>query len=126
MAAFVTAENCDAASFTLCNPDVQLPVFCSRELEGAQASYFIYSYILFCPPKNALNIGLEDYYKYYYFLYWYLNFRSSFKGTRTVSPPKSRGVELIFNGGHISLAVAFKGRNVILGLCKCNYSLIVK
>ena len=25
--------------------------------------------------------------------------------------------------GHISLEVAFKGPNVILGLCKCNYSL---
>ena len=34
-----------------------------------------------------------------------------------------RGVKLIFTGGHISLAVAFKGPNVILGLCKCNYSL---
>ena len=29
-------------------------------------------------------------------------------------------------GGHISLMVAFKGPNVILGLCKCNYSLTVK
>ena len=29
-------------------------------------------------------------------------------------------------GGHISLAVAFKGPNVILGLYKCNYSLTVK
>ena len=34
-----------------------------------------------------------------------------------------RGVELIFTGGHISLVVAFKGLNVILGLYKCNYSL---
>ena len=34
-----------------------------------------------------------------------------------------RGVKLIFTGGHISLAVAFKGPNVILGLYKCNYSL---
>ena len=39
----------------------------------------------------------------------------------TVSP--RRGVKLIFTGGHISLMVAFKGPNVILGLCKCNYSL---
>ena len=38
----------------------------------------------------------------------------------------SRGVKLIFTGGHISLAVAFKGMNVILGLYKCNYSLTVK
>ena len=38
----------------------------------------------------------------------------------------SRGVKLIFTGGHISLAVAFKGPNVILGLYKCNYSLTVK
>ena len=37
-----------------------------------------------------------------------------------------RGVKLIFTGGHISLEVAFKGPNVILGLYKCNYSLIVK
>ena len=35
----------------------------------------------------------------------------------------SRGVKLIFTGGHISLAVAFKGPNVILGLYTCNYSL---
>ena len=34
-----------------------------------------------------------------------------------------RGVKLIFTRGHISLVVAFKGMNVILGLCKCNYSL---
>ena len=36
-----------------------------------------------------------------------------------------RGVRLIFTRGHISLAVAFKGPNVILGLYKCNYSLPV-
>ena len=35
----------------------------------------------------------------------------------------SRGVNLIFTGGHSSLAVAFKGPSVILGLYKCNYSL---
>ena len=35
----------------------------------------------------------------------------------------SRGVRVIFTEGHISLAVAFKGPNVILGLYKCNYSL---
>ena len=29
----------------------------------------------------------------------------------------------MFTGGNISLAVAFKGLNVILGLCQCNYSL---
>ena len=34
-----------------------------------------------------------------------------------------RGVQLIFTGGHISLTIAFKGLNVILGLYKCNYSL---
>ena len=34
-----------------------------------------------------------------------------------------RVVKLIFTGGHISLVVAFKGSNVILGLYKCNYSL---
>ena len=38
----------------------------------------------------------------------------------------SRGDKLIFTGGHICLAVAFKGPNVILGLYKCNYSLTVK
>ena len=27
----------------------------------------------------------------------------------------------MFTGGHISLAVAFKGLNVILGLFKCNF-----
>ena len=35
-----------------------------------------------------------------------------------------RGVKLIFTRGHISLPVAFKGPNVILGLY--NYSLTVK
>ena len=38
----------------------------------------------------------------------------------------SRGVKRIFTGGHISLAVAFKGLNVTLGLYKWNYSLRVK
>ena len=38
----------------------------------------------------------------------------------------SRGVKLIFTGGLISLEVAFKGPNVILGLYKCNYSSTVK
>ena len=37
-----------------------------------------------------------------------------------------RGVKLIFTGGHMSLADAFKGPNVILGLYECNYSLTVK
>ena len=36
------------------------------------------------------------------------------------------GIKLIFTGDHISLEVAFKGPNVILGLYKCNYSLTVK
>ena len=35
----------------------------------------------------------------------------------------SRGVKLTFTRGHISLEVAFKGPNVILGLYKYNYSL---
>ena len=35
----------------------------------------------------------------------------------------SRGVKLIFTGGHLSLVVAFKGPKVILGLYECNYSL---
>ena len=34
-----------------------------------------------------------------------------------------QGVKLIFTRGHISITVAFKGRNVILGLYKCDYSL---
>ena len=38
----------------------------------------------------------------------------------------TRSVKPIFTRGHISLVVAFKGLNVILGLYKCNYSLIVK
>ena len=37
-----------------------------------------------------------------------------------------RGITFIFTGAHISLAVAFKGPNVILGLYKCNYTLTVK
>ena len=35
----------------------------------------------------------------------------------------SKGVKLIFTRGHISLTVAFKGPNVILGLYTHNYSL---
>ena len=34
-----------------------------------------------------------------------------------------QGCHLIFTGGHSSLAVAFKGLNVVVGLYKCNYSL---
>ena len=36
------------------------------------------------------------------------------------------GVKFIFMRGHISFTFAFEGPNVILGLSKCNYSLIVK
>ena len=39
------------------------------------------------------------------------------------SQAKSGVSNSFFIGGHISLAVAFKGLNVILGLYKCNYSL---
>ena len=35
-------------------------------------------------------------------------------------------VKLTITSGHISLTVAFKGPNVILGLYACNYSLAVK
>ena len=37
-----------------------------------------------------------------------------------------QGCQTHFHWGHISLTVAFKGPNVILGLYKCNYSLTVK
>ena len=37
--------------------------------------------------------------------------------------PKSGVSNSFSRGGHISLAVAFKGLNVISGLCKCNCSL---
>ena len=37
-----------------------------------------------------------------------------------------RGVKLIFTRGHIRLAVACKGQNVILQLYKCNCSLTVR
>ena len=39
---------------------------------------------------------------------------------------EARGDKLIFTRVHISLAVAFKGLNVILGLYKCNYPLTIK
>ena len=39
--------------------------------------------------------------------------------------PYSRGVKLIVTGGHICLAIAFKGPNVILELYKYNYSFTV-
>ena len=42
---------------------------------------------------------------------------------RVVLTVLGQSVKLIFTGGHISLEVAFKGPNVILGLFKCNYSL---
>ena len=37
--------------------------------------------------------------------------------------PEARRIKLVFTGSRISLEVAFKGLNVILGLYKCNYSL---
>ena len=47
-----------------------------------------------------------------------------FLGTAPLSPPvlnnfdsPTKAVKLILTSGHISLAVAFKGPNVILGLC---------
>ena len=50
-------------------------------------------------------------------LQWHWHF-SPFHHSRSWT----RGVKLILAGGHISLAVAFKGPDVILGLCKWNYS----
>ena len=44
-------------------------------------------------------------------------------GCRLLADLQSGGVKLISTRGHISLAVAFKGLNAILGLYKCNYSL---
>ena len=44
----------------------------------------------------------------------------------TISTLQGRSVTFIFTRDHISLAVAFKGPNVILGLYKCNYSVTVK
>ena len=35
-------------------------------------------------------------------------------------------VKLILTRAHVSLVVAFKGPNVMLGLYKCNYSLTFK
>ena len=46
--------------------------------------------------------------------------------TLRTEPHSSWGVKLIFTGGHVSLTVAFKGPNVIVGLYECNYSLIFK
>ena len=43
--------------------------------------------------------------------------------TFKVLSTEGRGVKLIFIRGHISLKVAFKGPNVLLGLCKYNSSL---
>ena len=37
-----------------------------------------------------------------------------------------QGCQTHFHWGYISLVVAFKGLNVILGLYKCNYFLTVK
>ena len=38
----------------------------------------------------------------------------------------SQGCQTHFHQSHISLEVALKGPNVILGLYKCNYSLTLK
>ena len=42
-----------------------------------------------------------------------------------VHSPVSQGYQTHFHQGHISLEVAFKALNVLLGLYKCNYSLTV-
>ena len=42
---------------------------------------------------------------------------------RSTSIQYSRGAKPIFTRGHVSLVVAFKGLNVILGPYKCNYFL---
>ena len=53
--------------------------------------------------------------------------RHSQKGGRSAGNEESetlkQGCQTHFHGGHISLTVAFKGPNVMLGLCKYNYSL---
>ena len=45
------------------------------------------------------------------------------KSLLTLERQCKTGVKLIFTGGHVNLVVAFKGPNVTLGLCTCNYSL---
>ena len=53
-----------------------------------------------------------------------LQARLSTAGQRGLwAPPLSSGVSNIFTRGHMSLEVASKGLNVILGLYKCNYCL---
>ena len=49
----------------------------------------------------------------------HLAIQQSFERTN----PLRQGYQIHFHPGHISLVVAFKGPNVILGLFKCNYSL---
>ena len=39
-------------------------------------------------------------------------------------PLKGQGCQTHFHWGHISLTVAFKGLDVILGLYKCNHSTV--
>ena len=53
------------------------------------------------------------------------SFQDSFQGGRRGDWLK-QGCQTNFYRGHISVAVAFKGLNVILGLYTCNYSLTVK
>ena len=55
---------------------------------------------------------------------WHINFKATNPFRHTpLCIYTSRGVKFIFMGGHVSLAVAFKGPNVTLGLYECNYSL---
>ena len=80
------------------------------------------------PSEQRFTLGVFPFLNlYFYFLKIYLfifiQLQLSAFSPHPSTPPQPvqiRGVKLIFTRGHIGLEVAFKGPNVMLGLCKCN------
>ena len=75
---------------------------------------------------RAINKGVADWRLLYLFKISCCTLLRMTEAKRVVLTVLGQSVKLIFTRGHISLEVAFKGPNVILGLYKCNYSLTVK
>ena len=76
----------------------------------------------FLPSLCSLKLFLT----FFYVFIQCSHVAAMFKVERAVWQVSRSGVSNFFIGGHISLAVAFKGPNVILGLYKCDYSLTAK
>ena len=99
----------------------QLSLFTNRDsIVGYGEIYLLRTYRGVHTTKNRVRgTGMKLYLRNMIGFYSF-QFRDWFSCTI-----QAKGVKLYFTGGHISLAVAFKGLNVILGLYKCNYSLIL-